>query len=76
MVVYQPGDVGTEVDPLEVFSAIAADASQRASSGLRILSMTTMPLRHGGTALSLEGSGFATKVAIAVVYERWGGAQA
>jgi hypothetical protein len=35
--------------------------------------MTTMPLRHAGAWMGREGSGFATSVAVAVVYERWAG---
>ncbi len=73
VVVYQPADTGAELDPEWIFAAIAADADRRAASGLRILSMTTMPLRHGGTFMGQEGSGFQTKVAVAVVYERWAG---
>jgi hypothetical protein len=37
------------------------------------LSITSMPLRHGGTVFGQEGSGFQTKVAVAVLYERWPG---
>jgi hypothetical protein len=29
--------------------------------------------RHGGTVFGQEGSGFQTKVAVAVLYERWPG---
>ena len=71
IVVYQPMDAGVEIDALSIFSAVAADASARASSGLRLLSMTTMPLRHAGTAWGNDGSGYQTKVAVAVLYERW-----
>lgn len=76
VVVYQPSDVSAELDPLAVFGAIAADASRRAADGQRLLSMTTMPLRHGGTYFGQEGSGFQTKVAVAVTYERWPGVKA
>ena len=55
---------------------IAADARERAASGLRLLSMTTIPLRHAGTAFGNDGSGYQTKVAVAVVYERWPGVPA
>lgn len=72
IVLYRPPDMGVELEPVSILATIAADASARASSGLRILSMTTMPLRHGGTFMGQEGSGFQTKAAIAVVYERWG----
>ena len=73
IVVYQPPDLSTELDPVAIFGAIAADAAQRAGDGLRILSMTSMPLRHAGAWLGQEGSGLETKVAVAVVYERWPG---
>jgi hypothetical protein len=55
---------------------IAADARERAGSGLRLLSMTSMPLRHGGIVFGQEGSGYQTKVAVAVLYERWPGVPA
>ena len=71
IVVYQPADVSTEIDPLSIFSAIAADAASRASSGLRMLSVTSLPLRHAGTTWGNDGSGYQTKVAVAVLYERW-----
>ena len=51
IVVYMPPDIGTEVDGAAVFSEVAADASQRAASGLRILSMAALPLRHAGAFL-------------------------
>lgn len=73
IVVYSPTDDGAELNAVEIFAAIAADAAERAAAGLRILSMTTMPLRHAGAWMGREGSGFTTKVAVAVVYERWAG---
>ena len=73
IVVYQPPDLGSEIDPASLMGWIAADARERAASGLRLLSMTSMPLRHGGTYFGDQGSGFQTKVAIAVLYERWPG---
>jgi hypothetical protein len=76
IVVYLPLDTSTEVDPLSIFSWIAADASRRAASGLRMLSMTAMPLRHAGTAFGQEGSGYETKTSVAVLYERWPGVKA
>ena len=76
IVVYMPPDTSTEVDPVYVFSWIAADANRRAASGLRMLSMTAMPLRHAGTAFGQEGSGYETKTSVAVLYERWPGVKA
>jgi hypothetical protein len=76
IVVYLPADVSTEVDPIAIFSGIAADATTRAQTGLRMLSMTTMPLRHAGTAFGQEGSGYETSTSVAVLYERWPGVKA
>jgi hypothetical protein len=73
IVVYTPPDMSMELDPVAIFAAVAADASARAGSGLRLLSMTSMPLRHAGAWMGQEGSGYQTKVAVAVVYERWPG---
>jgi hypothetical protein len=72
LVVYRPMDTGSEIDPLEVFSAVAADAEGRAAKGEWIVSMAALPLRHAGTALGQEGSGYETKTAVAVVYGRIG----
>ena len=71
IVVYAPDDIGMELNAVEVFGEVAADAAERAKSGLHLLSMTAMPLRHAGTAFGAEGSGYETKVAIGAVYERW-----
>ena len=71
IVVYEPPDIGAELDPETIFRAIAADAASRAPSGQRILSMTTLPLRHAGVAFGQTGSGYSTKAVIAVVYEHY-----
>ena len=76
IVVYTPADIAMELDPAAIFGAIAADAAARAPNGQRILSMTSMPLRHSGAWLGQEGSGYETKVAVAVVYEHWKGVSA
>ena len=73
IVVYQPADLGTEIDPVAIFTYIAEDATARAATGLRLLSMTTMPLRHGGAWAGAQGSGYQTKTSVAVLYERWPG---
>jgi hypothetical protein len=70
IVVYQPADVSVELDPVSIFAQVADDAAARAETGFRIVSVTSMPLRHAGTYFGQEGSGFETKVAVAVVYER------
>ncbi|HXG26179.1 MAG TPA: acetoacetate--CoA ligase [Candidatus Binatia bacterium] len=52
LVVYQPPDLGMEIDPANLMGWIAADARERAkSSGLRMLSITSTAVRHAGTAL-------------------------
>ena len=73
LVVYEPPDLGTEVDPANFMGWVAADARARSATGLRMLSMTSIPLRHAGTAFGNDGSGFVTKVAVTVLYERWPG---
>lgn len=76
IVLYMPEDVGSEIDPVVIFGEVAADATARASSGLRMLSMNTMPLRHGGAWAGAEGSGYQTKTSVAVLYERRPGVKA
>jgi hypothetical protein len=76
IVVYLPPDIGAEVDPANLMGWIAADARARVADGLRMLSLTSMPLRHAGTAFGNDGSGYVTKVAVTVVYERWAGVPA
>lgn len=73
IVVYTPPDLSAELDPAAIFAEIAADATARAATGQRILSMAAVPLRHAGAFLGQEGSGYQTKVAVGVVYERWPG---
>ena len=69
LVVYRPPDTGNELDPLEIFSAIAADAAERASRGEWVVTMAALPLRHAGAVFS-EASGYQTKASVAVVYGR------
>ena len=68
--VYLPADVGTELDPMQIFGDVASDASARARDGFRIVSMGSMPLRHAGAMFGNDGSGYQTKASVAVVYER------
>lgn len=70
LVVYLPADVGSELDPMQIFGDVAADASARAAEGFRIVSMTSMSLRHAGAMFGNDGSGYQTKGSVAVVYER------
>ena len=72
IVVYQPPDQGSELDPVVIFDWIARDATARAERGEWIVSMATLPLRHAGTAFGQEGSGYETKTALAVVYGKVG----
>ena len=69
LAVYRPPDTGNEIDPLEVFSAVANDARDRAGRGEWIVTMTVLPLRHAGAVFS-EASGYQTKTSVAVVYGR------
>jgi hypothetical protein len=70
IVVYSSGDTGEEIDPTQLYGEIAADAERRAAEGWRIVSTAAVPLRHAGTFMGLEGSGFETKACVAVVYAR------
>jgi hypothetical protein len=66
--VYTPPDTGTEIDPGWTFEQIAADAATRAGQGWQILSMTVVPLRHSAAFIAREGSGFESKISVAVLY--------
>jgi hypothetical protein len=68
IVTYISDDTGSEVDPSAVAEEIAADAQQRAVSGLRIVATAGMPLRHAAVAFGREGSGYNTKEAVLVTY--------
>ena len=68
IVVYVSPDTRSEVDPLAIYGDIAADAAIRAAAGQRIVSMAAVPVRHAQAMMSMQGSGYETKVAVAVVY--------
>jgi hypothetical protein len=71
IVLYQPEDTGNEVGPLELYQFIAADAaSMSAERGLRLLSMTSTSLRHSAAEWGRDGSGYQTKVCVAVAYAK------
>jgi hypothetical protein len=70
IVVYVSTDTGGEVDPAGVYARIAAESSERAAAGERIVSIAAVPMRHAAVLLGREGSGFETKFAVAVVYAR------
>jgi hypothetical protein len=69
IVLYDIPDQSVEIVPAEFFPMIAADAARRARDGWRIVSTSSIPLRHGGVVFGQNGSGFQTKMSIAVVYE-------
>jgi hypothetical protein len=69
IVVYAPGDFGSEIDPTMLYGEIARDAADLATGrGLRMISMTSMPLRHSGVFMGRDGSGYETKAVVAVAY--------
>jgi hypothetical protein len=47
VVVYSPADTGSEIDPVEVYSEVAADAAEWAAKGWRIVSTAATPTRPG-----------------------------
>jgi hypothetical protein len=68
-------DYGGPLDPGEIFQAVADEARDRATSGWRIVSISTMPVRQMGTAGNIffqSGGQFASKAAVAVVFGRPG----
>jgi hypothetical protein len=68
IVVYISADTGEEVDPLALYGEIAGDAAERAAAGQRIVSMAAVPTRHAQGFMARQGSGYETKLAVAVVY--------
>ena len=70
IVVYVSPDTGNEVDPMAIYAEIARDATRRATLGERIVSVAAVPTRHAAAFLGREGSGYETKVAVAVVYSK------
>lgn len=71
LVLYQPEDTGNEIGPLELYTFIADDAARlSAERGLRLLSMTSTALRHSAAGFGREGSGYQTKVCVAVAYAK------
>ena len=68
IVVYVSPDTGGEIDPVAFYGEIAADAAVRAGAGQRIVSIAAVPTRHSQGFLAREGSGYETKMAVAVVY--------
>ena len=68
IVVYSPEDTGNEIDPDAVFAEIASDAAQRRTEGWRLASIAVMPLRHSGVLVGVDGSGYETRLSVAVAY--------
>jgi hypothetical protein len=69
IVVYVSADDGMEVDIVALFGEIATDSMRRSLAGQRIVTMTSLPLRHAGQFLAKQGSGYETKVTVSVVYQ-------
>jgi hypothetical protein len=68
IVVYSPADTGNEIDPVEVYSEVAADAAEWAAKGWHIVSTAATPTRHAQAFMGREGSGYDTKMSVIVVY--------
>ncbi len=68
IVVYVSDDTSDEVDPAALYGEIADDAADRFVNGQRLISMAATPLRHANAFLGREGSGYETKISVAVVY--------
>ena len=68
IVLYVSDDDGGEVNPIEIYQYVATDAARRAQHGVRIVAMSSFPLRHAQAWMAREGSGYQSKIAVAVVY--------
>lgn len=75
IVLFVTEDYGGPLDPAAIFQAVADEARDRETSGWRIVSVSTMPVRQMGTAGNIffqSGGQFASKAAVAVVFGRTG----
>jgi hypothetical protein len=68
IVVYVSNDTSNEVDPGSLYGEIAVDAAARLLKGQRIVSLAATPLRHAQSFIGRQGSGYETKISVAVVY--------
>jgi len=68
IVVYVSDDDGGEVDPVEIYRYVPTNSARRAQHGVRIVAMSSFPLRHAQAWMAREGSGYQSKIAVAVVY--------
>jgi hypothetical protein len=68
IVVYVSNDTADEVDPAQLYGEIAGDAAARLLKGQHIVSLAATPLRHSQSFLGRQGSGYETKISVAVVY--------
>ena len=68
IVVYVSNDTSDEVNPASLYGEIAQDAAARLLKGQRIISLAATPLRHAQAFMSRQGSGYETKISVAVVY--------
>jgi hypothetical protein len=66
--VYLSPDTGEQVDQDALFQEIAADSTERAGRGQRIVSVSMSPTRHSAVMFGREGSGYVSEMAITVVY--------
>jgi len=72
IVLYLPADTGNEIEPVELYTQIGADAGRRAGSGWELASLDSLSLRHTAAYLGREGSGYESKVAVTALYARIG----
>jgi hypothetical protein len=70
IVPYPSGDDGGELDGTRYLAAIADDARLRADEGWTLISLVALPLRQGGVAFGLQGSGITTKAVVGGLYAR------
>jgi len=68
IVVYVSPDTSDEVNAAALYGEIAQDAANRLQKGQHMVSMAAVPVRHAQAFLGRQGSGYETKIAVAVVY--------
>ncbi|MGH2463934.1 MAG: hypothetical protein ACRDGI_00585 [Candidatus Limnocylindrales bacterium] len=65
---YVSADTSDEVDPAALYGEIASDAAARLLKGQHIVSLAATPLRHSQSFMGRQGSGYETKISVAVIY--------
>jgi hypothetical protein len=68
VVVYRHPDDGGEIDPDGLAATVAGDMAARSARGQRVVSTSTITLRHSAAFFAREGSGYVSSVALLVVY--------